>query len=129
VPLIVITFADQEAVTPEGKPVEVPMPVARVVECVIFVNAVFCIKLGLEDAAPAEQANTLGVNFLVLLLEGGGELPIRFLANTLKIYDTLVFKQRIQRRDEEKKKKVWVEEFIELPYNQIKEAKIVISFK
>ena len=43
--------------------------------------------------------------------------------------DNLVFKQRIQRRDEEKKKKVWVEEFIELPYDQIKEAKIVISFK
>lgn len=43
--------------------------------------------------------------------------------------DNLVFKQRIQKRDEVKKKKVWVEEIIELPYNQIKEAKIVISFK
>jgi hypothetical protein len=40
-----------------------------------------------------------------------------------------VFKQRLQVRDEVKKKKVWVEEFIELPYDQIKEAKIVISFK
>jgi hypothetical protein len=92
VPLIVITLLDQFAVTPDGNPVAVPIPVAFVVLCVIFVNAVFCIKLGLEDAAPAEQANTLGVNFLVLLLEGGGELPIRFLANTLKIYDTLIFK-------------------------------------
>jgi hypothetical protein len=43
--------------------------------------------------------------------------------------DILVFKQRHQVRDEVKKKKVWVEDFIELPYNQIKEAKIVISFK
>jgi hypothetical protein len=43
--------------------------------------------------------------------------------------DNLVFKQRLQVRDEVKKKKVWVEEFIELPYDQIKEAKIVISFK
>lgn len=43
--------------------------------------------------------------------------------------DILVFKQRHQVRDELKKKKVWVEDFIELPYNQIKEAKIVISFK
>jgi hypothetical protein len=92
VPLIVITLLDQFAVTPDGNPVAVPIPVAFFVVCVIFVNGVFCIKLGLEDAAPAEQANTLGVNLLVLLLEGGGELPIRFLANTLKIYDTLVFK-------------------------------------
>ncbi|MEY4287091.1 MAG: hypothetical protein RL511_1177 [Bacteroidota bacterium] len=43
--------------------------------------------------------------------------------------DILVFKQRHQVRDEVKKKKVWVEDFIELPYHQIKEAKIVISFK
>jgi ribosome maturation factor RimP len=43
--------------------------------------------------------------------------------------DVLVFKQRHQVRDEVKKKKVWVEDFIELPYHQIKEAKIVISFK
>jgi hypothetical protein len=54
----------------------------------------------------------------------------QFEAELLKMSDeNLVFKQRIQRRDEAKKKKVWVEEFIELPYNQIKEAKIVISFK
>jgi hypothetical protein len=92
VPLIVITLLDQFAVTPDGNPVAVPIPVAFFVVCVIFVNGVFCIKLGLEDAAPAEQANTLGVNLLVLLLEGGGELPIRFLANTLKIYDTPSFK-------------------------------------
>jgi hypothetical protein len=68
------------------------MPVAFVVVCVIFVKGVFCIKLGLEDADPAAHGNTLGVNFLVLPLEGVGELPIRFLANTLKIYDTLIFK-------------------------------------
>ena len=34
-PLIVITFADQVAVTPEGKPVGVPIPVAPVVDIVI----------------------------------------------------------------------------------------------
>ena len=43
--------------------------------------------------------------------------------------ENLVFKVRTQKRDEVKKKKIWVEEIIELPYNQIKEAKIVISFK
>ena len=31
VPLIVITFADHEAVTPEGNPEGVPIPVASVV--------------------------------------------------------------------------------------------------
>ena len=34
-PLIVITFADQVAVKPEGKPVGVPIPVAPVVDIVI----------------------------------------------------------------------------------------------
>ena len=91
VPLIVITLLDQFAVTPDGNPVAVPIPVAFFVVCVIFVNGVFCIKVGLEDAAPAEQANTLGVNLLVLLLEVGGELPNMFLAITLKIYDTPTF--------------------------------------
>jgi ribosome maturation factor RimP len=54
----------------------------------------------------------------------------QFEAELMKMNDDLlVFKQRHQVRDEIKKKKVWVEDFIELPYNQIKEAKIVISFK
>ena len=58
------------------------------------------------------------------------EVGEQFEAELIKMADdNLVFKQRIQVRDEVKKKKVWVEEFIELPYNQIKEAKIVISFK
>ena len=53
VPLIVITSADQEAVTPAGKPVEVPIPVAPVVAIVIFVIVVFTKSVGLEDAVPA----------------------------------------------------------------------------
>jgi hypothetical protein len=56
VPLIVITSPDQEAVTPVGNPEAVPMPVALVVACVIFVNTVFTVSVGLDDAAPAEQA-------------------------------------------------------------------------
>jgi hypothetical protein len=91
VPLIVIVFPDHAAVTPSGSPDALPMPVAFVVLCVIFVNAVFCIKPGLEDADPAAHGNTIGVNFWALTLEDD-ELPIRFLANTLKIYDTLIFK-------------------------------------
>ena len=52
VPLIVITSEDQAALTPAGNPVAVPMPVAPVVACVIFVNAVLIHKVGVLDAAP-----------------------------------------------------------------------------
>ena len=40
------------AVTPAGKPVAVPIPVAPVVVWVIAVNAVLIHKVGLELAAP-----------------------------------------------------------------------------
>ena len=53
VPLIVITSGDQEAVTPAGKPVAVPIPVAPVVAIVIFVMVVFTKSVGLEDAVAA----------------------------------------------------------------------------
>ena len=41
----------QDAVTPVGKPVETPIPVAPVVECVIAVNTVLIHKVGDEEAA------------------------------------------------------------------------------
>jgi hypothetical protein len=54
VPLIVIKSADQEAVTPAGKPVGVPIPVAPVVDIVIAAGkAVFTFKVGLDDGVPA----------------------------------------------------------------------------
>ena len=58
VPLIVITFDDQAALTPAGKPLapltpELLIPVAPVVECVIFVSAVLMHKVGVDEAAPA----------------------------------------------------------------------------
>ena len=53
VPLIVITFDAQFAVTPGGNPVAAPIPVAPVVACVIFVNAVLTQSVGVEEAAPA----------------------------------------------------------------------------
>ena len=81
VPLIVITLADQEAVTPDGKPVAVPMPVARVVECVIFVNNVFTANVGLADPALA-VLSTHGVTVVVVIV---GEGPTAFVANTVKI--------------------------------------------
>ena len=49
-------MADQEAVTPEGNPEAVPMPVALVVACVIFVKTVFTVSVGVVDAAAAAQA-------------------------------------------------------------------------
>jgi hypothetical protein len=42
-----------EAVTPAGNPVGVPIPVARIVVCVIAVSAVLIHKVGVDDAAPA----------------------------------------------------------------------------
>jgi hypothetical protein len=54
VPLIVITLDDQEAVTPEGKPDTVPIPVAPVVAIVIGVKASLTAIVGLEDGVPAE---------------------------------------------------------------------------
>ena len=43
----------QEAVTPAGSPVGVPMPVAPVVVWVIAVRAVLMQRVGVEDAAEA----------------------------------------------------------------------------
>ena len=53
VPLMVITFAAHDAVTPAGKPVAAPMPVAPVVAWVMFVSAVLIHKVGVDDGAPA----------------------------------------------------------------------------
>lgn len=51
---MVMVLEAQEAETPAGSPVAVPIPVAPVVVCVILVNAVFRQSVGVEDAAPAE---------------------------------------------------------------------------
>ena len=53
VPLIVITFSSHATLTPAGNPVAMPMPVAPVVSCIIFVNAVLIHSVGALDAAPA----------------------------------------------------------------------------
>ena len=81
-PLIVITFADQEAVKPAGKPVAVPMPVAMVVEIVIFVKTVFTVIDGVEDGALVVLRRH-GVTVVVVLILG--ELPTPFVAITEKM--------------------------------------------
>ena len=53
VPLMVIVLDAQGAVTPPGRPVGVPIPVAPVVVCVIAVKAVLMHRVGVEEAVPA----------------------------------------------------------------------------
>ena len=53
---MVIVLVAQTAVTPDGKLVAVPMPVAPVVVCVIFVKAVLIHKVGVLEATPAVLA-------------------------------------------------------------------------
>ena len=50
---MVIVFEAHAAVTPAGRSVAVPMPVAPVVVCVMAVNAVLIHNVGVEDAALA----------------------------------------------------------------------------
>ena len=47
---MVIVLLAHAAVTPAGKPVAVPIPVAPVVVCVIAVNAVLIHNVGVDDA-------------------------------------------------------------------------------
>ena len=82
VPLIVITLLAQTAVTPAGKPVAVPMPVAPVVAIVIDgVKAVFTISV-IDDAVPA-VLRVQGVTVVVVVI--GGEPPAAFVATTENI--------------------------------------------
>jgi hypothetical protein len=47
---MVIVFEAHPAVTPDGNPVAVPIPVADVVVCVISVRGELIHKVGVEDA-------------------------------------------------------------------------------
>ena len=62
VPLIVMVLAAHAAVTPDGRPVAVPIPVAPVVICVIGVSAVLIHNVGVEEAVPTVLA---GVTVIV----------------------------------------------------------------
>ena len=50
---MVMVLLAQAAVTPDGKPVAVPIPVAPVVVLVILVKAVLIHNVGVLDAVPA----------------------------------------------------------------------------
>jgi phosphatidylserine synthase len=59
---MVSTLEAQDADTPAGSPVGVPIPVAPVVVCVMLVSAVLRHNVGLEEAVPAVLA---GVTVIV----------------------------------------------------------------
>jgi len=62
VPLMVMTFADQEAVTPAGKPVAGPIPVAPVVVCVMEGS-----KSPRQIVGDAEAAVTVLVGVMIMV--------------------------------------------------------------
>ena len=64
VPLMEIVFAVHVAVTPSGKPIAVPIPVAPVVAWVIVVSVELTHKEGLEEALP-----TVDVDEELMVLE------------------------------------------------------------
>ena len=61
VPEMVITSANQTAVTPAGNPVAEPIPVAPVVAIVISVKAVFTTSDGVVDGAAADLGTQVTV--------------------------------------------------------------------
>jgi hypothetical protein len=73
VPLMVIVFEAHDALTPAGKPLapETPafeIPVAPVVECVMFVKAVLLHNVGVLDATPAVLAGVTVIVPVALVL-------------------------------------------------------------
>ena len=69
--MIVIRFDAQVAVTPVGKLVAVPIPVASVVACVILVNAVSIHNVGVLDGAAAALSGVTVTATVVALLSQG----------------------------------------------------------
>lgn len=59
VPLIVMVLDAQAAVIPAGNPDDVPIPVAPIVVCLMFVNAVLIHTVGVDDADPMESSEAL----------------------------------------------------------------------
>ncbi len=60
-----ITLDNQAAVTPAGKPVAAPIPVAPVVECVMVVKTVLIQSVGAEEAAVTVFALTVTLTKVV----------------------------------------------------------------
>ena len=76
VPLIVIVFAAQEAVTPAGRPVAVPIPVAPVVVWVMVVSEVLIHRVEAEVEADT-VCGALRITFWVEVSESRPSLKIQ----------------------------------------------------
>ena len=63
-----------EAVTPAGRPVGVPIPVAPVVVCVMAVSAVLIHKVGIADATLTVLS---GATVMVPVADTVPQLPVR----------------------------------------------------
>ncbi len=74
VPLMVITFEAQVAVTPAGRPVGVPIPNAPIVTCVIAVNAVLTHNVGVEEPVPTVLS---GVTVIVPVANTVPQPPVK----------------------------------------------------
>ena len=70
---MVIVLEAQAAVTPAGSPAAAPIPVAPVVECVIFTKAVLIHNVGFDEAVPAVLA---GVTIIVPAAFTLPQLPV-----------------------------------------------------
>ncbi len=79
VPLIVIVFEAQDAVTPAGSPVAVPTPVAPVVECVNRLNGVLMHNVGIPEAAETVFGETVldGTIVIVPVADTVPQPPVR----------------------------------------------------
>jgi hypothetical protein len=77
--LIEMVFEVQEAVTPAGRPVAEPTPVAPVVVWVRRVNAVFTHKVGIPDAADTVLGTTVleGTIVIVPVADAVPQPPVR----------------------------------------------------
>ena len=82
---MVIVLDAQAAVTPAGRPVGVPMPVAPVVVIVMLVNAVLIHIVGEEDGVPAVLS---GVIVIVTMFDVAG-LPDAQVALEVRIHTIL----------------------------------------
>ena len=67
--MIVIRFDAQVAVTPVGKFVAVPIPVASVVAWLILVNAVLIHNVGVLDGAAAALSGVIGCAFTMTFVD------------------------------------------------------------
>ena len=72
---MVIVFDAQEAVTPGGRPVPVPTPVAPVVVWVRRVNAVFTHKVGMLDAEDTVLVGTTVLEATIVIVPVADAVP------------------------------------------------------